>query len=202
MIPPLASFCVDFTFFFCPPALFSPGNRRLSPRRFIGQLSYILHMCVGVCVCECVRRSFGQGPNVLECPRNERICRWFCWYLLHTSSLICCIWMQSLGDLMSILCNTALFFFSFSFVFHLYLNLEGIIEGKPSFTMMLRAQRSKETNVNKNQTLLKSATFKSRVARNHIFKLVHENDRVEFECLLQSTPGWCSKCKQSDQIQC
>lgn len=107
MIPPLASFWVDFTFFFCPPALFSPGNRRLSPRRFIGQLSYILHMCVGVCVCECVRCSFGQGPNVLE--RNERICR----YLLHTSSSICCIWMQSLGNLMIILFDIALLFFPF-----------------------------------------------------------------------------------------
>lgn len=111
MIPPLASFWVDFTFFFCPPALFSPGNRRLSPRRFIGQLSYILHMCVGVCVCECVRRSFGQGPNVLE--RNERICR----YLLHTSSSIYCIWMQSLGNLMIILFNIALLFFHFHFYF-------------------------------------------------------------------------------------
>lgn len=65
MIPPLASFWVDFTFFFCPPALFSPGNRRLSPRRFIGQLSYILHMCVDVWVCAALFRSRSK------CAREE-----------------------------------------------------------------------------------------------------------------------------------
>lgn len=66
---------------------------------------HIFYTCVWMF--ECVRRSFGQGPNVLE--RNDRICR----YLLHTSSSICCIWMQSLGNLMIILFNIALLFFPF-----------------------------------------------------------------------------------------
>ena len=151
MIPPLASFWVVFFFFFpCPPALFSPGNRRLSPRRFIGQLSYILHMCVGVCMCVCVcvcaLHSFGQVPNVLG--RTERICRRFCRYLLHTSYINLLHLDAIAGDHDNFMQYLPFFFFfcSFSFLFHLYLNLEGI------------------TNNSKKQTLLKTVTFKSKVA--------------------------------------